>query len=141
MLTTLIHKPEILPHNIGDDGIPLLSPRLYRSWAVDFPITNTIGGVIQHLNQQCYVNYAVQISPEQIAVKTIVDNTYSASWIDAMFREGVHNMSPKIWRVSKYNGPIIKSDADFILYKNMANHHMTEVDEKYNIIYIIDIMM
>ena len=145
MLTTLIHKPENLPSNIGEDGIPILSPRLYRSCAFDFPMTNTIQGVIDELNLKCYVEDAVQVMPEQIAVKARVDDSmYSASWIDAMFREGVHNMSSKIWKVSKYNGQVTSADADSILYKNTKKYHMTDFledsDEKNYIVYIIDML-
>lgn len=142
MLTTIIHKPENLPSNIGEDGLPILSPRLHRSCAFDIPMNNTIQGVIDELNLKCYVDDAVQVTPEQIAVKARVDSTCSASWIDAMFREGVHNMSSKIWKVSKYNGRVTSADADSILYKNMKKYHMTDFledpAEKNYVVYIID---
>ena len=141
-METLIHKLEYLQSNIDANGMPILTPRLYRTCAFGLPDSNTLSGVISHLNIKCYVEDAIELQPGKIAVKTRISDTYSAILLDKLFREGVHTMSEKIWKVSKYKQRMTSVEADYILYSNMSHYHMTnflgDPDDKNCVVFIID---
>ena len=143
-METLIHKLECLPSNIDADGFPIRSPRLYRTCTFGLPDSNTIQGVISHLNMKCYVDDAVEIHPGRIAVKTRISDMYSAILLDKLFREGVHTMSEKIWKVSKYKQQMNSIVADYILYNNMSHYHMTDflgdTNDKRCVVFIIEML-
>ena len=136
MTTVLIHKPEILSLNIGSDGIPILSPRLYRTYAIGLPLSNTISGVIDHLNTLLFVESATQINGLKIAVKTKLTNTYELHTLNKLFTEGVHTLYSKIWRVTKYDSPMTSAEADRILCQKSA----CADDEPLYIVYVIDVL-
>ena len=143
MMEILIHKIECLPSNIDADGFPTLSPRLYRTCAFGLPDSNTISGIISHLNMKCYVDDVVELQPGKIAVKTRISDMYSTILLDKLFREGVHTMSEKIWKVSKYKQQMTSIAADYILH-NMSHYHMTDFvgdpDDKSYVVFIIDML-
>jgi hypothetical protein len=143
-METLIHKIECLPSNIDGLGFPILSPRLYRTCSFGLPDSDTIQGVIFHLNMKCYVEDAIEIHPGQIAVKTRISDTYSTLLLDKLFREGAHTMSGKIWKVSKYKHLMTSVTADYILYNNMSQCHMTDFledpDDKSCVVFIIEML-
>ena len=143
-METLIHKVECHPSNIDDRGFPILSPRLYRTCAFGLPDSNTMSGIISHLNMKCYIDDAIEIQPGRIAVKTRISDTYSTILLDKLFREGVHTMSEKIWKVSKYKKRMTSVEADYILYNNTSHYHMTDFlgdpDDKRYIVFIIEVL-
>ena len=144
MMEILIHKIECLPSNIDGNGLPVLSPRLYRTCAFGLPESDTMSGVISHLNMKCYVDDAIEIQPGRIAVKTRISNTYSSILLDKLFREGAHTMSAKIWKVSKYKHRMTSVAADYILYNDTSRYHMTDFlgdpDDKNCVVFIIDML-
>jgi hypothetical protein len=143
-METLIHKPECLPSNIDANGFPILSPRLYRTYNIGLPESNTTYGVVNHLNSLSYVDDVVEIQTGKIAVKACISDRYSVVLLDKLFREGVHTMSEKIWKVSKYIDAMTSVAADYILYETIKYYHITDFlgdhAVKNYIVYLIDIV-
>jgi hypothetical protein len=143
-METLIYKPECLPSNIDVNGFPIRSPRLYRTYNIGLPESNTVSGILNHLNSLSYVDDAVEIQTGKIAVKSRISDIYSVVLLDKLFREGVHTMSEKIWKVSKYINEMTSIVSDYILYENINNYRVTDflgdhADKNY-VVYIIDII-
>lgn len=141
MFRQIIYKPENHPSNIGDDGIPILSPRLRRTINIGLPKTNTIQGVIDHLSKFCFIEASL-MCPGRISIKARfsaieTDNSSSISHIDMMFRDGVHTLSNKIWIVSKHDTMMTSAEADVIL--NRTGNELSNTVIEY-MVYIIDML-
>lgn len=137
-MLTILYKPDNLPSNIDANGIPILSPRLYKTCNIGKPIHNTTQGIIEHLKTCYFVENVLMLNEQQIAVKSVSIYDYSEYLIDKLFIEGVHTLSSKIWKATKYEELLTSDNADRILHQCPLLE--TTQSKKEFMVYVIDIL-
>ena len=143
MTSVILYKPCCHPDNIpAANEIPKVPPTLCRTLAMESKLpTDSREGIKYYLLNYSFVD-AVVIKNDQIIVKVYIDKVdYVYDQIERIFKEGIHTLSSKIWRVSKYKQFMTSSGADIILKKNICNccKFYCCLDSKYDyIVYVID---
>lgn len=144
MSTLLLFKPCCHPSNNirPDSGVPIIPPTLCRSLNLHSRLAEDSKiGLVNYLYRYLFVKEAVIVG-DQIMVKVNVEKNYQVlNATDLLFKEGLHTLSNKIWRVSRNIELLTNGEADFYINKNLINYFKKYCccDSRYDyLVYVID---
>lgn len=142
MTSILVYKPERYHDKIqtNENGIPIIPPTLCRTVRLKKLSKNNHEGLSNYLSSYSFIK-KVKIQDNQIYVKVFIDKLdHLYEPIHRIFRDGIHTLSTKIWKIEQSNKLMTHFEAEKFInndFCSILNYYIC-CDGKYNYItYII----